>query len=337
MPYTDVPKRSRGGHRAATHAIVALMALAWLCCESLALAQSFPARPMRLVVPYGPGTGADFVGRQVARGMSDVLGQQVVVDNRPGGSAIIGSEIVAKAAPDGHTLLLGATQTAINPSLYKKMPYDTLADFIPVARASSQPLVLTISTTLPATSVAELIAYAKKTPGQPNFTSTGSGTINHLVGAFFNFQAQIRMTHIAYTNVAQMITDMVRGEIGVVFYPYVAVRGQVEAGQLRALALTSAERSALLPKIPTMIELGYPEFALPAWQGIFAPANTPRQVVEAIYDATAKTLTDPAVVKSITNAGTDVKLESPEEFTKFFRSQINLYAKIVPISGAKAD
>lgn len=337
MPYTDVPKRSRGGHRAATHAIVALTALAWLCCESLALAQSFPARPMRLVVPYGPGTGADFVGRQVARGMSDVLGQQVVVDNRPGGSAIIGSEIVAKAAPDGHTLLLGATQTAINPSLYKKMPYDTLADFIPVARASSQPLVLTISTTLPATSVAELIAYAKKTPGQPNFTSTGSGTINHLVGAFFNFQAQIRMTHIAYTNVAQMITDMVRGEIGVVFYPYVAVRGQVEAGQLRALALTSAERSALLPKIPTMIELGYPEFALPAWQGIFAPANTPRQVVEAIYGATAKTLTDPAVVKSITNAGTDVKLESPEEFTKFFRSQINLYAKIVPISGAKAD
>ena len=337
MPYTDVPKRSRCGHRAATHAIVALTALAWLCCESLALAQSFPARPMRLVVPYGPGTGADFVGRQVARGMSDVLGQQVVVDNRPGGSAIIGSEIVAKAAPDGHTLLLGATQTAINPSLYKKMPYDTLADFIPVARASSQPLVLTISTTLPATSVAELIAYAKKTPGQPNFTSTGSGTINHLVGAFFNFQAQIRMTHIAYTNVAQMITDMVRGEIGVVFYPYVAVRGQVEAGQLRALALTSAERSALLPKIPTMIELGYPEFALPAWQGIFAPANTPRQVVEAIYGATAKTLTDPAVVKSITNAGTDVKLESPEEFTKFFRSQINLYAKIVPISGAKAD
>jgi tripartite-type tricarboxylate transporter receptor subunit TctC len=337
MPYTDFPKSSRCEHRTATYGLVVLTALVGFGCESIALAQSFPTKSMRLIVPYGPGTGADFVARQVTRRISELLGQQMVVDNRPGAGAIVGSDIVAKAAPDGYTLLFGATQTAINPSLYKRLPYNTLADFIPVARASSQPLVLTISTTLPATSVAELIAYAKKTPGQPNFTSTGSGTINHLVGAFFNFQAQIRMTHIAYTNVAQMITDLVRGEIGVVFYPYVAVRGQVEAGQLRALALTSAERSALLPKIPTMIELGYPEFALPAWQGIFAPANTPRQVVKAIYDATAKTLTDPAVVKSITNAGTDVKLESPEEFTKFFRSQINLYAKIVPISGAKAD
>lgn len=317
--------------------MVALAALGWLCFESLALAQSFPVRPIRLIVPYGPGTGADFVGRQVARGMSEVLGQQVVVDNRPGGSAIIGSEIVAKAAPDGHTLLLGATQTAINPSLYKKMPYDTLTDFIPVARVSSQPLVLTISAAVPYKSVPELIAYAKKTPGRPNFTSTGSGTLNHLVGAFFNYQAQIRMTHIAYTNVSQMIIDMVRGEIGVVFYPYVGLRGHIEAGQLKPLAVTSAERSALLPKVPTMVELGYAEFVLPAWQGIFAPAKTRKQVVEAIYGATAKTLADPAVVKAITTAGTDVKLEAPDEFTKFFRSQIDLYAKIVPMSGAKAD
>lgn len=336
MPYTDVPERSRYAHRAATYALVVLTAPLWLC-ESVALAQSFPTKPIRLVVPYGPGTGADFVGRQITRGMSELFGQQIVVDNRPGGGAIIGSEIVAKAAPDGHTLLLGATQTAINPSLYKKMPYDTLNDFIPVARVSSQPLVLTISALLPATSVPELIALAKKTPGKPNFTSTGSGTINHLVGAFFNHQAQISMTHIAYTNVAQMILDMVRGEIGVVFYPYVTVRGHVESGQLKPLAVTSAERSALLPKVPTMVEAGFPQFVLPAFQGIFAPAKTPRRVVDALYGATAKTLADPAVVKAITTAGTDVKLESPEEFTKFFRSQIDLYAKIVPMSGAKAD
>ena len=337
MPYTDVSKRSRCTHRAATFGLVVLTALVGLGCESVALAQSFPNRSMRMIVPYGPGTGADFVARQVSRKVSELMGQQIVVDNRPGAGAIVGTDIVTKATPDGYTLLLGATQTAINPTLYTRLPYNTLADLIPVARVSSQPLVLAISATLPATSVAELIAVAKKTPGQPNFTSTGSGTINHLVGAFFNYQAQIRMTHIAYTNVAQMIGDLVRGEIGVVFYPYVSMRGQIEAGQLRALALTSAERSALLPKIPTMTELGYPDFVLPAWQGIFAPAHTPKRVVEAVYGATAKALTDPAVVKSITNAGTDVKLESPEEFAKFFRSQINLYAKIVPISGAKAD
>lgn len=333
----DVPKSSRCSHRAASCAMVMLTSLVWLGCESVALAQSFPNRSMRLIVPYGPGTGADFVARQISRKMSELMGQQIVVDNRPGASAIVGTDIVTKATPDGYTLLLGATQTAINPTLHSRLPYNTLADLIPVARVSSQPLVLAVSATLPATSVAELIAYAKKTPGQPNFTSTGSGTINHLVGAFFNYQAHISMTHIAYTNVAQMIGDLVRGEIGVVFYPYVSMRGQVEAGQLRALALTSAERSALLPKIPTMTELGYPDFVLPAWQGIFAPAHTPKQIVKAVYGATATTLTDLAVVKSITNAGTDVKLESPDEFSRFFRSQINLYAKIVPISGAKAD
>jgi putative tricarboxylic transport membrane protein len=337
MRYADVPRLLSVYHRAAFCASPAVTALLWLGCISVAAAQNFPSRSMRMIVPYGPGTGADFVARQLTRKMPELLGQQVVIDNRPGAGAILGTDLVSKAPPDGYTMLLGATQTAINPTLYTKLPYNTLTDLVPVARVSNQPLLLVTSATLSAASVPDLIAYAKGKPGQPNFTSTGSGTINHLVGAFFNYQAHVSMTHIAYTNVAQMIADLVRGEIGVVFYPYVALRGQIDSGQLKVLAITGAERSPLLPKVPTMVELGYPEFVLPAWQGIFVPAHTPRQVIDTIYVATANALKDPVIVNAITGSGTDVKLESPEEFAKFFRGQINLYSKIVSISGAKAD
>lgn len=337
MPCTSVPS-PLSPHRLVARTTLAVAAtLLSLGLMSNAAAQSFPNRPIRVVVPYGPGTGADFVARQVTRKMSEILGQEIAVENRPGAGAIIGTNIVAKAAPDGYTLLLGATQTAINPTLYSKLPYNTLNDLAPVARISSQPLMLVISSTIPAKTIPELIAYAKSKPGQPNYSSTGSGTINHLVGSFFNYLAGVSMTHIAYTSAPQMVVDLMRGEVGAVFYPYVGLKNQIDSGQLRMLATTSAERLQLYPQIPTMVELGYADFVLPAWQGIFAPAQTPKPVIDILYNAIAKSLADPAVISSFTGSGNDVKLETPEEFARFLGGQIELYSKIVKISGTKAD
>ena len=246
---------------------------------SSAHSETYPSRPIRLIVPYSAGSGADITARQTMAKLSEVLGQNIVIENRPGTSAIVGTDAVAKAAPDGYTLLFGVTQHAINPTLQPKLPYDTLKDFVPVARVTSQPLYMAVNSAVPGKSVAEVIAHIKASPGKYNYASTGIGTSIHLAGAYFAWQAGVEMSHIPYTNASQTMVDLGRGEVQVLFYTYQPVLPQMQAGRIKLLGSTGAKRSAWAPDVPTMEEAGMPGFVMPAWHGVFAPAKTPAEVV----------------------------------------------------------
>ena len=232
------------------------------------------------MVPYSAGSGADITARQTMAKLSGILGQSIVIENRPGASGMTGTDSVARRA-DGYTLLFGVTQHAINPGLYRKLPYDTLADFAAVARVTSQPLFLGVPTSLPAKSVAELVAYVKARPGKLNYASTGIGTSIHLAGAFFAFKAALEMSHVPYTNASQAIADLGRGEVQVLFYTHQPLIPQVDAGRVRILGTTGAARSSWAPEVPTMTEAQIADFVMPAWHGVFAPANTPAEVGRA--------------------------------------------------------
>ena len=250
-----------------------------MLAPSAAQGQSYPTRPIRVIVPYSAGSGADITARQTMAKLSEVLGQNIVLENRPGTSAILGTDAVAKAAPDGYTLLFGVTQHAINPTLQSKLPYDTLNDFVPVARVTSQPLYMGVNAAVPGQSVAEVVAHLKANPGKYNYGSTGIGTSIHLAGAYFASRAGLTMTHVIYTNAAQCIVDLGRGEFQVLFYTHSPLLPQVQTGRVKMLGSTGAKRSAWALDIPTMEEAGMPGFVMPAWHGVFAPAKTPPEIV----------------------------------------------------------
>jgi tripartite-type tricarboxylate transporter receptor subunit TctC len=315
--------------RAVLGAALAIAALA----GSHQVAQAFPDKPIRVIVPYGAGTGADLLARQITPGMAEALGQPVVVENQPGAGATIGTDAVAKAPADGYTLLFGATQTAINPWVYKDLPFDTMKDLVPIARVSNNPLFLAVYKDLPAQTVPELVEYAKANPGVLNYTSAGVGSSPHLAGAFFDHLAGIDTVHVPYNNIPQAILDLVRGQISMIFYPYVGIQGQVEAGELRILASTNATRSKSLPDVPTLVELGYEDFVLPAWQGFLAPAGTPPETIDIIYKAIAEVLQNPETVALIEKTGTEVQLEDPQEFKAFMERQLSVYKEIVAAAG----
>ena len=300
-------------------------------------AQGYPAQSVRLVVPYAAGTNADGLARQVASRMAPLLGQSMVVENRAGGGAIIGTDAVAKAVPDGYTLLFGATQTAINMSLYKKLPYDTMRDLVPVVRVSNQPQAVVVNASLPARTIQEFVEFAKKNPGRLNYASTGTGNSGHLASAYFAHLAGVDMKHVAYNNYGQLMTDLLRGEVHLLMYPYPGVSAQINDGRLRVLATTGAKRPSFLSQVPTMVELGYTDLILPAWQGIFAPARTPQPAIDAIYKAVSQVLKDPEVQRKMLESGTEVALEGPAEFAAFVRTQAAVYARMVSVSGATAD
>ncbi|MDO8278890.1 MAG: tripartite tricarboxylate transporter substrate binding protein [Burkholderiaceae bacterium] len=318
-------------------ALTAGLALVLTLGHSLLRAQAYPSQPIRLIVPYAAGTNADGLARQLAPRVSAILGQQLIVDNRPGAGAIIGTEMVVRAAPDGYTLLFGATQTAINISLYKKLPYDTLRDLAPVVRISNQPQAVVINAALPPKSIPELVEYAKKNPGKLNYANTGVGNSGHLANVYFAHLAGIDMKHVSYNNFGKLLTDMLRGDIHMLIYPLPGVSAQIDAGKLRPLATTGEKRVSFMAQLPTMVELGYKDLVLPAWQGIFAPARTPPAVMDTIYRAFAQVLNDPQVQSKMLESGTEVALENPVEFGKFIRSQAAIYEKMVKISGATAE
>ena len=307
-------------------------------CASIASAQTFPERAIRLVVPQGAATATDIFARQLSPRLAELLGQPVVVDNRPGGGGIIGTEIVAKAAPDGYTLTLGGGQThAINKSLYSKLPYDPIANFTPVARLGAQAMILVTNAALPVKTLAEFIAYATARKGKLNFASTGSGTSAHLTGELLNAETGLKIAHVPYKSGAQALTDLVSGEVSMMFYPYIALQSQIQAGKLTVLATAGPQRSAYLPQTPTMVESGFPGFVISAWFAIYAPAGTPRPVVDTLYTAFERTLTDPEIVRKLAATGTDVYLAAPDELGRFTRSEIERFRKLVELSGAKAD
>jgi tripartite-type tricarboxylate transporter receptor subunit TctC len=319
---------------AALRKAVAFAALA-ICASSPALGEVYPTRSIRIIVPYSGGSGADITARQTMAKLAEFLGQNIIVENRPGTSAIVGTDVVAKAAPDGYTLLFGVTQHAINPTLQPKLPYDTLNDFLPVARVTSQPLYMGVNARVPGNSVTDAIAHIKANTGKYNYASTGIGTSIHLAGAYFVSHAGLAMSHVPYTNASQCIVDLGRGEVQVLFYTYSPLLPQFQSGHIKILASTGAKRSAWASDIPTMEEAGMPGFVMPAWHGVFAPANTPSDVVGVLEKALAKVANDPSYRELIESTGTDIYYASSQEFDVFLRAEIQRFAAILKDADAK--
>ncbi|MET0203319.1 MAG: tripartite tricarboxylate transporter substrate binding protein [Casimicrobiaceae bacterium] len=298
----------------------------------------YPTKPVRVVVPFPAGGTTDLLARAASQKLSETWVQQALVDNRPGAGGNIGAELVAKAAPDGYTLLMGTVGThAINASLYPKMPYDHVKDFAPVILVAGVPNVLVVHPSLPVNSVQELIAYAKANPGKLNFASSGSGTSIHLSGELFKVMTGVQMTHIPYKGSAPALTDLVGGQVQLMFDNLPSSLAFIKAGKLRALAVTSAQRSPALPDVPTVAESGVPGFEASSWFGLLAPAGTPRDIVTKINADTQKWLASPDAKDKLAAQGAVAAGGSPEDFAKHIQAETAKWARVVKESGAKVE
>lgn len=306
--------------------IVALFALA---SSASLFAQQYPVRPVRLVIPFPPGGSADTVGRVVAQKLSEIFGQQVIVDNRPGASTLIGSEIVAKAAPDGYALLLSSAGLTINVSLMGKLPFDPIKDLAPVTLVTSAPNILVVNPAVTANSVQELIALAKTRPGQLNFGSAGQGSGNHLAGEMFKIMAGIQIAHVPYKGDAPAVTELIGGQIHMLFVGVAPVLGHFRGGKLRALAVTGRNRSTLLPDLQTMIEAGLPGYESNTWAGLMVPSGTPALIVEKLNSATIQALGQPEVREKLNSLAFDAVGNSSEEFGRFISAEIAKWARVI--------
>ena len=303
----------------------------------LALAQSFPARPVRIIVPFPPGGATDVMARVIAQKLSESWGQQAVVENKPGASGTIGSDLVAKSAADGYTLLLQGTQHAINLSIYKQLPYDTLRDFTPVAYIAVAPFLLVLHPSVPANSVAELIAYIKAKPGGVNYGSSGVGGAAHLAGEMFKTAAGVQLTHIPYKGAAPAMADLLGGQVPMLFDPIPTSLTHVRSGRIKVLAITSAKRSAVMPDVPTIAESGLPGFEAVAWFGLYAPAATSTDVVSKLNADVNRVLQLPEVKEKFAALGADSAPMTPDQFAVHLRAEIAKFAKAIKDSGAKAE
>ena len=301
-------------------------------------AQTFPAKPSRLVVPFPPGGPLDVIGRLIAQQLGERWGQNVVVENKPGAGGNIGADFVAKAAPDGYTVVMGALSThAVNPSLYSKMPYDAQRDFAPITRVAITPNVLVVNPSLPVNSVKELIAYAKAHPGQLSFGSGSTGSAGHLAGELFKVDAGIDMVHVPYKGAAPAMQALLAGDTQLMFDNLANAMAQVKAGKLRALAVTTAERSKLAPELPTMAEAGVAGFDISTWFGLFAPAGTPPEIIGKWNADVLRILDSPEMRERLIAQGAEAAPDTPAEFARFVGSELAKYARIVKASGAKVD
>jgi tripartite-type tricarboxylate transporter receptor subunit TctC len=313
------------------------MLAALLLFPCFALAQSFPARPVRIIVPFPPGGATDVMARVIAQKLSESWGQQAVVENKPGASGTIGSDLVAKSAPDGYTLLLQGTQHAINLSIYKQLPYDTLRDFTPVAYIAVAPFLLVLHPLVPANSVAELIAYIKAKPGGVNYGSSGVGGAAHLAGEMFKTAAGVQLTHIPYKGAAPAMADLLGGQVPMVFDPIPTSLPYVRSGRIKALAITSAQRTPLMPDVPTIAESGLPGFEVAAWFGLYAPAATPTDIVGKLNAEVNRVLQLPEVREKFAALGADSAPMTTDQFALHLRTEIAKFAKAIKDSGAKAE
>jgi tripartite-type tricarboxylate transporter receptor subunit TctC len=301
-----------------------------------AAAQTYPTRPITLVVPFPAGSTTDLVGRILADKLGDALGQRVVIDNRGGAGGVVGTESVARAEPDGYTLLMGTIGThSINPYVYPKISYDPVADFTPIIQFGTAPNVLVVHPSLPVKTVKELIEYAKARPGQLNYASSGNGTSNHLSGAMFAAREGIKASHLPYRGGAQAITDLLRGEVQFMFYHYLPLLPHIAEGKLRALAITSASRISALPDVPTMKEAGMDDFEVSAWFGVYAPPKMPAPLVQKIHGAISGIINSPAVKASLIEQGIDPVNGSPEDLLTLTKSEMARWSKVVEQAGAK--
>jgi len=320
----------------------AVLAAAFTCAALSpvhpALAQNYPARSIRIIVPWTPGGTADILGRLMGQRLSESFGQTVLVDNRPGASGQIGTDLVAKAPPDGYTLVLGTTApNSTAPGLYPKLPYDPHKDFAPISLVALTFYVLSVNPHVPVRNVQELVKLAKARPGELNFSSPGNGTPNHLSGEMLKTRAGIQMQHIPFKGSAQAIADVIGGQIPLNFENIAVVLPHIKAGKVRALGVTSGERTQFLPEIPTIAESGYPGFEAVGWFGLMAPAQTPRDVLVKLNTETVRILGIPEVSARIVSLGAQVRPTTMAEFDTFNREQIAKWAKVIKDSGAQAD
>jgi tripartite-type tricarboxylate transporter receptor subunit TctC len=311
-------------------------ALVAACAVTAVHAQSYPSKPVTLVVPFPAGSTTDLVGRILQDELAKAVGQTVVIDNRGGAGGSVGTEAVARSAPDGYTLLMGTIGThSINPAVYAKINYDPIKDFEPVIQFGTAPNVLVVHPDLPIKSVADLIAYIKANPGKVNYGSSGNGTSNHLSGAMFVARNGLQATHIPYKGGAQAITDLLRGEIQFMFYHYLPLLPHIQEGKLRAIANTNTTRIAALPDVPVMKEAGMDDFEVSAWFGVWAPAKTPKDVVTKLNGAILKIINSPQVKKSLMAQGIDPVAGTPDDLRKLNQAELARWAKAVQQAGAK--
>jgi len=308
----------------------------FLCTlTSGAQAQQYPSKAVRLIVPFAPGGSTDIIGRTVAQKLNEAWGQPVLVDNRPGGSTVIGTDVVAKAPPDGYLLLVTPAPFTIVPSLAAKLPYDPVKDFEPITLINTTPLVVVVNPSVPARSIKELIALAKSKPGQLNFGSSGSGGSNHLAGELFNAMAGVKMVHIPYKGNAPALTDLVGGHVDLVYNGLTSAMPFIKSGRLRALAVTSLKRAGALPDLPTLDELGLKGFQAVAWNGLTAPARTPREVVAKINADVVKIVRSPELIERLKADGSDPVGSTTAEYAAFLRDEIAKWRKVIAAANIK--
>jgi tripartite-type tricarboxylate transporter receptor subunit TctC len=301
-------------------------------------AQTYPSRPVRIVVPLSPGGFADTPARMLAPRLTDQLGRQFFVENKPGAGGTIGADFVAKSAPDGHTLLLTGTPHVISAHLYKKIPYDALKDFTPIALVASGPYALVVNPQkTPVSSVRELIAAAKAEPGKIDFASSGNGSAQHLVGALFNSMAGIELNHVPYKGSGPAMQDLIAGQVGVSFAGIPNVLGHVKSGRLKALGVTTAKRWSELPEVPTLAEAGVAGYEATLWLNISGPAGMPADIVQRLNAEIAKALRDPEVQANFRSAGVDATSMGPQELSTFMRAEYEKWGRVVRETGATVN
>ncbi len=313
-----------------------LVAVALMCAAPAALAQAYPAKPIRLIVGFTPGGGVDINARLLGPKITEYLGQQVIVENRPGAGTNIANEYVAKSPPDGYTLLINTAALAINLSLYKKVTYEA-RDFAPVSVLSLSPNILVVHSSVPVKSVKEFVTLARSRPGQINFSSAGAGTTQHLSGELFNLRAGIKTVHVPYKGSAPSLTAVISGEVELTYANIPAISAHVKSGRLRPIANLGPKRSDQLPQVPTMKEAGVAGVEVTVWYGVFAPAATPRDVVAKLADTIARAARAPDIRQKLLDLGAEPVGNTPEEFGKLFREEVTRWAEVVKVSGAKAD
>jgi tripartite-type tricarboxylate transporter receptor subunit TctC len=322
-----------------TRFITALASAAVLAAlPAIAVAQAYPTKPVTIIVPWPPGGPSDIAARPMAKALTENLKQTFIIDNRGGAGGNIGSAMVAKAAPDGYTLLItSSAPIVINPSLYKSMPFDPPKDLAPITNLLRVPLILAVNPSIPAKNLQELIAYVNAQKGKAQYASSGNGTPQHLTAELFKSTAKLDMIHVPYKGSAPAITDLVGGHVPIMFDSAIAILPQIKAGKVRAIAITSAKRSAILPDVPTFTEAGLKGFESYAWYGFFAPAKTPNDIVAKLNAEALKIMKGPEWQKILAETGSENVGESPEQFAAFMKAEATKWAKVVKDSGATVD
>jgi tripartite-type tricarboxylate transporter receptor subunit TctC len=315
-----------------------LIATVGLFAVGAASAQSYPAKPVRLIVPFPAGGGSDIVGRIVAQKLTEQMKQQVFVDNRGGAGGSIGTEAAAKSAPDGYTMVLASTsEIAVNPAVYSKLTYDTVRDLTAVAMIASTPIVIVLHPSFPVKTVKELIALAKAKPGEINVASAGNGTFTHLTGELFRSIAKIRWTHVPYKGAPVALTDLASGQVQVMFSSLPAAVALINAGRLRPLAVSTVKRVEALPKVPTVTESGMPEYEVEYWYGMFVPSATPNEIVARLHQEIAQALRTPDVIANLAKQGAEARTVSQPEFANVVKVEVATWGKVARDAGVKLD